>query len=298
MRTHTPHVRPFLAVTFILGLVTAAAAQSPAPKPRVDGRIGFIINTASRDVEGLDPRRDTELATTVTFRTPDIEAPAFDVGLDLRHSHYTTVDRPDRVSVYDGFAGARFGTEGQFRIRAGHMWLPDLGTAGALAGGLFEYRQAASTHQGIRLAAGAFSGVEPLVYDTGYASGVRKHGGYVAFQRGFMQRHVVGYARIQQQGVTERELLTFTNYLPGKSGFFLYQAAEVDLKGPANGTASGGLSYFLANGRVSAGPHLELNGTYNRGRSLDARRLTDDVLNGRPLTPEAVQGLVYESAGG
>ena len=290
--------RSVLLMTAAAFAVSAGPSFAQSSTPRPDGRISFIVNTANRSAEGLDPRRDTELATMLTFRTPEVDTPGFDVGVDLRHSHYTTVVRPDRVSLYDGYAGGRFGAEGQFRVRAGHMWLPDLGTAGALAGGLFEYRQSAITHTGLRFAAGAFSGAEPLVYDTGYAAGVRKYGGYVSLQRGFMQRHVVGYARIQQQGVTERELLTFTNYIPGRSGFFLYQAAEVDLKGPANGVATGGLTYFLANGRVSAGPRVELNGTYNRGRSLDARRLTDDVLNGRPLTPEAVQGLQYETTGG
>ncbi len=107
-------------------------------------------------------------------------------------ARYTSLDRPDRVSLYDGFAGARFGEQGQFRVRAGHMWLPDLGTAGALAGGLFEYRQAPAPSGGVRFMAGAFSGAEPLVYDTGYATDVRKYGGYAGLQRGFMQRHVVG----------------------------------------------------------------------------------------------------------
>ena len=39
-------------------------------------------------------------------------------------------------------------------------------------------------------------------------------------------------------------------------------------------------------------------GTYNRGRALDARQLTADLLTGRPLTQQAVEGLTYESAGG
>jgi hypothetical protein len=172
------------------------------------------------------------------------------------------------------------------------------GTAGALAGGLVEYRHVPSTGDGLRFTVGGFSGAEPEVYDTGYVPGVRKSGGYVTLQRGFMQRHVVGYAQIKQSGMLERNLLTFTNYIPGGSGFFLYQAAEVDLKGPADGTASSGLSYFLMNARVSAGPRVELNGTYNRGRSIDARRLTEDVLNNRPLTQQAIEGLQCESAGG
>jgi len=269
-----------------------------APAPRPDGRVTFLVNTASRSVEGASTRRDTELSTMFTFRVPDVDAPGLEAAADLRYSHYTTLDRPDRVALFDGYVGGRFGERGQFRARAGHMWLPDLGTSGALAGALFEYRQSATASDRLRLSAGAFAGAEPLVWDTGYAEGVQKAGGYVGVQRGFMQRHVVGYSRITQSGVLQRNLLTFTNYVPGPSGFFLYNAAEVDLTGPADGTASGGLSYFLANLRVSAGPRLELNGTYNRGRALDAQRLTDDVINGRSLTPEAVEGLKYSTAGG
>jgi hypothetical protein len=278
--------------------VTAPASTPvPAPRPRPDGRVSFMLNTARRTYDDGETRQDTELATGLTFRTPDINEAGFDAGVDLRYSRYTSLDRPDRVSLYDGYAGVRFGQQGQFRVRAGHMWLPDLGTAGALAGGLFEYRQAPAPSGGVRFMAGAFSGTEPLVYDTGYASNVRKYGGYAGLQRGFMQRHVVGYTSVQQAGMTERSLLTFTNYIPGPSGFFLYQAAEVDLKGPADGTAPSGLSYFVANVRASAGSHVELNGSYNRGRSLDARRLTEDVLNGRPLTEQAIEGLQYETAG-
>ena len=47
------------------------------------------------------------------------------------------------MSLYDGFVGARLGSRGQFRVRGGHMWLPDLGTAGALAGGLVGVSQRA-----------------------------------------------------------------------------------------------------------------------------------------------------------
>ena len=81
-----------------------------------------------------------------------------------------------------------------------------------------------------------------------------------------MQRHVVGYVQVRQSGLTERNLLTFTNYVPGPSGFFLFQAAEVDLKGPAAGRRRA-VSPTSWSTRASAGPRLELNGTYNRGRS-------------------------------
>ena len=219
----------------------------------------------------------------MTLKTPDADADGAEVGLDLRLSRYVGVERPQRVSVYDGFAGLRFGGDGRFRVRAGHMWLTDLGTSGALAGGLFEYRQPASDTK-TRLRVGAFAGLEPAIYDVGYASGVRKQGGYVAIEKGFLRRHVVGYTQIRQGSLTERSVLSVTNFVPAGRRFFAYQAAEFDVQGPAGGAAQRGLSYFLANVRVTPAERVELLGTYNRGHSLDARRLTEDVLNGRPLT--------------
>ena len=274
---------------------TPGWAQSPAPKP--DGRVSFYLTTTRRSPEGADAKTGFDFATSFTFRTPNVEGRGLEAGVDLRHTGYSASERPQRVSIYDGFVGARFGERGQFRARAGHMWLPDLGTAGALAGGLFEYHTAPSGADN-RLIAGAFAGTEPMGYQAGYASGVKKYGGYVALESGFLRRHVVGFADIRQGAVTERAMLSVTNYIPVGRSFFAYQALEYDLKGPADGAAKGGLSYFLVNARASAGPRVELQGTYNRGRSLNARQLTDDVINGRALSAESVDGLRYESAGG
>ena len=93
-------------------------------------------------------------------------------------------------------------------------------------------------------------------------------------------------------------MLSVTNYIPAGRSFFMYQALEYDIKGPAAGAAKRGLSYFLVNARASAGPRVELQGTYNKGRSINARQLTDDVLNGRPLSTLAIDGLRYETKGG
>lgn len=285
-----------LAACALLCPVTPSWAQSSSP-PRPDGRVSFYVTTERRTGDGGEPRTGFDFATAFTFRTPEVDDAGLDAGVDLRVTRYSATERPQRVSLYDGYAGARLGSRGQFRVRAGHMWLPDLGTAGALAGGLFEYRSAPAGADE-RWLAGAFMGAEPLGYDTGYATGVRKYGGYAAFESGYLRRHVVGLANIKQGGVTQRSMLTVANYVPAGDKFFAYQALEYDLQGPANGAAKGGLSYFLVNARASAGPRVELQGTYNRGRSLDARGLTDDVLNGRALSPQAVDGLRYETMGG
>lgn len=279
----------------LLMAATPSLAQSTAPKP--DGRVSFYLTTTRRSPEGGEAKTGFDFATSFTFKTPDVDGSGLEAGVDLRHTGYSAAERPQRVSVYDGFVGARLGARGQYRARAGHMWLPDLGTAGALAGGLFEYRSAASGAQN-RLVAGVFAGTEPLGYQAGYAPGVKKYGGYVALESGFLRRHVVGFADIRQGALTERAMLSVTNYIPVGKSFFAYQALEYDLKGPADGAAKGGLSYFLVNARASAGPRLEVQGTYNRGRSLNARQLTDDVINGRALSADAVDGLRYESAGG
>ena len=286
------------AVSFALSVVllpTSALGQASQPRPT--GRVSFYTTAGLRSPKGAESEASGEFATSITFRTPDLELKGFEVGVDVRHTGYSASARPQRVSIYDGFVGIRLGAQGQFRGRVGHLWLPDLGTAGALAGAVMEYRgpQTSTSH---RWTAGAFAGAEPLSYQAGYATGVRKFGAYVGFERGFMQRHIVGFAQIRQGALTERSMLSVTNYIPAGRSVFVYQALEYDIKGPAAGAAKGGLSYFLVNARASAGPRIELSGTYNRGRSINARQLTDDVLNGRPLTTTAIDGLRYQTAGG
>lgn len=288
--------------TSIAGVIFALAslpaqAQTTPPPPRPSGRVSFYMTADHRRPDGAEATTGFEFATSFTFRTPEIDAAGLEAGIDLRHTVYSVTDRPQRMSIYDGYAGARLGSKGQFRVRAGHMWLADLGTAGALAGGLFEYRSKPSGSAN-RLIVGAFAGAEPLGYATGYAPGVRKYGGYVALEKGYLQRHVIGFATIRNGGLTERSMLSLTNYVPVGKSFFAYQALEYDLSGPANGAATGGLSYFLINARATVNPRVEVQGTYNRGRSINARQLTDDVLNGRPLTAQALDGLRYETAGG
>ena len=285
----------WLVAILVAAIPTSSRAQSAPARPT--GRVSVYVNTAGRSWDDGTHQRDSDVSTGATFESPRTDDNGTEFRLDLRHTRYSTPGRADRLSIYDGFAGARFGGDTQVRVRAGHMWLQDLGTMGAIAGGLVEIGQHRDIDQG-RVRAGFFSGLEPKIYDTGYAPDVRKYGGYAAYERGYLQRHVVGYTTVKQGDATERSVLSLTNFIPAGGSFFAYQAAEYEVKGPANGTAKPGLSYFLSNVRLSAGRRVELNGTYNRGRSLDARQLTDDVLNGRALTAQAIEGLHYESGGG
>ena len=102
---------------------------------------------------------------------------------------------------------------------------------------------------------------------------------------------------VRHGSLTERSVVTDANFLPIGRKLFVYQAAEFDLQPPA-GTAKQGLTYFYSNTRVNPANRVELQGNYNRGRSIDARSLGSDVINGRPITQSAVDGLLYESIGG
>jgi len=290
-------IRGCVVLALLLLLASAEPARSQSSSARPTGHVSVHVNTAGRDWNDGTRRRDTELSTGVTLESPRTDENGVEYGLDLRHTRYASGARPDRLSIYDGFAGGRFGGDTQVRVRAGHLWLQDLGTMGALAGGLIEVGQRRDVSEG-RFRAGFFSGLEPRLYDTGYAPDVRKYGGYAVYESGYQRRHVVGYTTVTQGTMTERSVLSVTNFIPGGQKFFAYQASEFEVKGPAQGAAQSGLSYFMTNVRVTPSSRVELNGTYNRGRSLDARQLTSDLLNGRALTTQAVEGLRYESAGG
>ena len=296
------HIRPrSIASRALLTGALLAVSAGPASSqtaPGVTGRVSVYVDAVNR--EALDGARSNgmEISTAMNVESPEAaEGSGVDFRFDVRHSRAVQGTRPERLSIYDAYVGAHVGTHTQLRVRAGHMWLQDLGTIGTLAGGLLEVGQARTT-EGTRFRAGVFMGREPNAYETGYVPDVRKVGGYAAIENGFLRRHVVGYTRITQGALTERSVLSLTNFVPAGPKFFAYQVAELDVSGPAQGTGAAGLSYFLTNVRVTATERVELSGSYNRGRSVDARTLTSDVLNGRALTPQATEGLRYESGSG
>ncbi len=272
---------------------TGFGTTSPGPRPT--GRAAFYTH-AARVGNGDTSRSSAEFASSLTYRLPERTTDGMEYGLDLRHTASTIDGRPARLSIYDGFVGHRLGG-GRVGLRAGHMWLNDLGGLGALAGGLVEVRQPASQTTPIgSIRGGVFGGLEPRIYEAGYADEVRKIGGYVTVEGARSRRHVLGYVRINHGDVVERSAFTFANYVPYKA-FSVYQAGEYDLTGPG-GAGSGGLTYFFANARATLGPRVELLGTFNRGRSIDSRGISDDILNGRPVSQRAIEGLLYQSMGG
>ena len=282
-----------------LGLAESAAAQGfslTATKPRPWSRISFFTNSSVMTADDGTTTTFTELSTAFSYQLPEMDENGADYGVDVRFAAYAPGSRPDRVSLYEGFVGQRLGN-GAVRFRLGHIWLNDLGSLGSLAGGVFEFRQRRAALTDPRWRAGVFGGLEPNILDVGYAPNVKKFGGYVAYDGAGARRHSVGYAMVRNGALTERSVVTTTNFLPVTPKIFIYQAAEFNVQPPA-GMAASGLAYFFANGRVTPNTRLELQGTYNRGRSVDARGLGADVLAGRPVTQAAVDGLLFESIGG
>lgn len=287
----------------LLALATPARAQigmgggATAPKPRPTGRISLFADAWSSDPDEGPTRGVHQLISSAAFRAPETEENGLDYGVDLRHSGFSGGVRPDRMSINEAFAGVRFG-DGRARVRAGHIWLNDLGALGSVAGGHFELRQSPRIKSAIgRWRVGGFYGAEPRIFDTGYFAGVKKLGAYMALDGDAGRRHSVGYVRVTDRSLVERSVLTTNNFLAVKRSFYLYQAAEYDLVRPA-GQARAGLNYFFSNARVNPTRRLELQGTYNRGRSVDTRGLADDLLNGRQISQSTALGLSYESIGG
>ncbi len=234
---------PVLAALWVL-----VPALGLAQTPGMWGRISFTAVGSTAKDSGVE-RGFTELITTITLATPVAETGGAEFGMDFRGAAYPgTEDRERRLSIYEGFVGYRL-AGGRLGARVGQLWLNDLGALGSVGGVHVEYRQPMGPRK-TRVRAGAFGGMEPKIMDAGYVSDVRKFGGYVALDGAGARRHVLGFVALRNQGLHERSVLTFSNFVPAGRSFFLYQAGEYDLEGPA-GQGSGGLSYFFANARYS-----------------------------------------------
>ena len=273
---------------------TPAQAEQAAPAsiPRW-ARVSFFAQLASTTAADGSSSSFSELVTNVSAQSVQHTGNGFEYGLDARFGAYpSTEDRDPRTSVYDAYVGQRL-MDGRLLVKAGQMWLNDLGGLGSVGGGMVEYRQTADTSR-LRWRAGGFGGVEPDIMKLGYASGVSKFGGYFALDGNGAQRSVVGYINVRNQSLTERSVLSFTNYLPVKQSVSIYQAAEVDLTGPG-GEGSGGLTYFFINGRIAPARRADVQVTYHHGRSIDARSISEDILNGRPVPSKTLDGFLFES---
>ncbi|MGE0360839.1 MAG: hypothetical protein AB7H93_05720 [Vicinamibacterales bacterium] len=284
---------------------TQSAPPAPRPvsgfavgrAPRPSGRVAVFASGARASQPGGDATSYADVMTAVSYSFLDRETDGVEYGLDMRYSAYTVAGRDPRVSIYNGFVGSRL-AGGHASLRAGHLWIDDLGSLGALAGAQIEARSGAIPDRGLgRWRGGLFGGLDPDVYTLGYGDGIRKLGGYAVLEGARGRRHVAGYVNVHNGEMTERSVLSVANFVPA-GPLFVYQVAEYDLAPVAGGRGHDGLTYLFGTARLSVGRRLELQGTVSRGRSVDARGLSDDIQAGRPVTQQAVDGLRYESYGG
>ncbi len=183
---------------------------------------------------------------------------------------------------------------GTWNVRLGQMWLHELGGLGSVGGLFAEYRQPRPSSLGL-WRFGLFAGRELATYQLEYLKGVEKGGFFAALDGDHGRQHILGYVQVRNQGETERSVIVFSNFIPVGRAFRLYQALEYDTQGPA-GLGESELSYFMANLNYQISSVVGIQGTYHRGRSLDTRTITQDVIDGRPVAPEALDGLLFESS--
>ena len=274
------------------------STQARADINRHWGRVSLFAQAAQRSQSGGENNLFTELVGTLMFRSSVGENGGFEYEVDSRFAGYpSTEGRRQRVSIYDAHVG--WWSKGRiFGFRAGQVWLDELGALGSLGGVVAEARPFQKLPLGIgEMRVGGFWGLEPKIMEAGYVSNVNKFGGYLTIEGAAARRHVLGYVNIRNQGLTERSVLVFSNYIPIKREFYLYQAMEYDLQGPA-GQGQGRLTYFFANARYSPLRLIELQGIYHHGRSIDARTITEQVHSGRPVSESALEGFLFESVGG
>lgn len=231
----------------------------------------------------------SEIAASLALRSPSADEGGLEYAVDARGATYPSSEREQRLSLYDAYVGGRT-SGGRFGLRLGQMYLSELGALGSIGGLLAEVRSGP-------FRVGLFGGLEPRSFQAGYVSNVKKGGAYLALDGEKARRHVLGYVTIRNSGLTERSVVTLSNFVPIGKQFFMYQAAEYDLAGPG-GQGRGGLNYFFANARYAPFSRLEIQATFQHGRSIDARTITQDQLNGLPVDPKSLEGFLFESAGG
>ncbi|MFA6958703.1 MAG: hypothetical protein WC538_22775 [Thermoanaerobaculia bacterium] len=261
------------------------------------GRVSLFATGETTKFDDGTKRDYSELTSTIRFASGEADTDGLEFALDVRSSTFPSTQNADpRTTIYDAWIGRRIAS-GTLDARAGQMWLTDFGSIGSVAGAMLEYRSPAASSLG-RFRTGVFGGLEPEGYDVGYVPGVEKYGAWLALDGDAARRNVLGYVLIKDYGLTERSVLTMTNFIPVGGSFSLYQAAEYDLSGPGGASEGDGLNYFFANARYLPSRRVEVMGTYHHGTAIDSRSITQDILNGRPLDQHALDGFLFESMGG
>ena len=290
-RTHSGSLR--LTTLATVAAILAGAASASAQAIPTDGRFALFTNFSTRE-RAVDGESDdfTEIIAMLSL-SGDQPDGLFEYALDARVATYPSSERDERISLYEAYLGLH-SRDRRWNLRLGQMWLGELGGLASVAGLHAEYRQQEATALG-RWRFGLFAGWELEHYDTDLVDDVEKGGVYAALDGDRGRQHILGYVRIRNQGLTERSVVVFNNFIPFSRSLTLYQALQYDTEGPA-GLGDAELSYIFGNLRWRISRAVELQGTYHRGQSVDARTIADDVINGRPVSPEQLDGLLFESA--
>jgi hypothetical protein len=278
--------RRLAILVVVLAWGAPAAGQSALDWGRISV-FGQVLR--SKNLDGTTTAYN-EVNAALSIHTPPRETDGFEFSVDARGSEYPSVtNRDPRLTVYDAWVGGKI-AGGRVAVRLGQMYVNDLGALGGVGGLHLETRAG-------KFRFGVFGGLEPKGFDAGYVSDVRKAGAYVALdgERGW--RNVLGYVTIRNQGVAERNVISVSNFIPVGREFFLYQAAEYDVTGPA-GIGTGGLAYVFATARWAPVRAFEIQALYQHGRSVDARSITLDQLAGRPVDAKSLDGFLFDSMGG
>lgn len=282
------HPKTLALAAVLLLSISSAYAQN--------GRLTLFGSFQSAQFDDGTTRDFNEITALVRLRSDVVEdREGVEYAIDVRGTAYPSSEgRAQRTRLYDAWAGGKL-AGGRLALRGGQMWLYELGGLGSVGGVMAEYRSR-DTAAG-RLRVGLFGGAEPKPFDAGYASHVKKGGAWIALDGRGMRRHVLGYVTTRNSSITERSVLTTMNFVPFGKKLFVYQVAEYDLAQPGS-AGRNGLNYIFANARYTPGKYIELMANVHRGRSIDARTISEDILNGRAVDQRILDGFLFESAGG
>jgi len=281
------------AAICVLAAALFCAAQAGAQTTSPRGRFALFTSWSQRSWEGGAESDFTEIIANLSLHSGNSPGSTFEYALDTRVATYPSTARDERISLYEAYVGIHSRNQ-SWNLRLGQMWLHELGGLGSVGGLFAEYRRPRPSAWG-RWRFGLFAGYELAAYDLEYLKDVQKGGVYVALDGDHGRQHVLGYVRVRYQGLTERAVVVFSNFIPVGRSLRLFQALQYDTVGPA-GLGDPELSYFMINLNYRISSVVGLQGTYHRGRSIDTRNIAEDVINGRPVAPEALLGLLFESS--
>lgn len=283
-----------LLQTIILLSVAGTVIPEVALAQAIPARGRFSLYTGWSERESSDGTTSdlTEVIADLALESNPNSEGIFEYALDVRVAGYPSTNRDQRVSIWEAYVGLQ-SRDGRWSARLGNMWVRELGGLGSVGGIHGEYRLPSRSAIGL-VRFGLFAGLEPESYDAGYVDGVRKGGVYAAVEGDHGRRHVLGYITLRNSSLTERSVVVLNNYIPIANKLHIYQALEYDTQGPGE-LGDSGLTYIFVNLRYSPSRVVDLQGTYHRGRSIDTRSITQVQIEGRPVSLESLQGLLFES---